>query len=140
MDREVGGDRAVDRGQELLELDRAVTLVQRADHLAGGDVQCRVQARRAGALVVMGGAFGRAGQHRQDRRGAVERLDLGLLVDAQHDGAFRRCQVEPDDVADLVDEQRILGQLPSLLAVRLQPERPPDPRHRRLGQADLTRH
>ena len=99
-----------------------------------------VEAGGARALVVVGRALGRAGQHRQDRRGAVERLDLGLLVDAEHDGALGRVEVEADDVADLGDELRVLGELPRLLAVRLQPERLPDPVHRRLGQADLARH
>jgi hypothetical protein len=36
---------------------------------------------------------------------------LGLLVDAEHDGALGRVEIEPDDVVDLLDEQRILGQL-----------------------------
>ena len=68
-----------------------------------------------------------------------ERLDLGLLIDAEHDRALGRVEIEPDDVADLVDELRVLGELPGLLAVRLQPERPPDPQHRRLRQPDLAR-
>jgi hypothetical protein len=54
----------------------------------------------------MGGALGSARQHRQGRRGAVQRLDLGLLIDAQHDGTLRRIEIQPDDIADLVDEQR----------------------------------
>ena len=54
------GTSRVDGGQELLELDRAVAAVQRADDLAGGDVQRGVEARRAGALVVVGGALGDA--------------------------------------------------------------------------------
>jgi len=39
-------------------------------------------------------------------------LDLGLLVDAQHHGALWRRQIQPDDIAHLVDEQPVLGQLP----------------------------
>jgi hypothetical protein len=38
-------------------------------------------------------------------------LDLGLLIDAEHQGGFGRVQVEPDDVANLLDE---LGSLESL--------------------------
>ncbi len=93
-----------------------------------------------GALVVVGGALGHAGEHRQDRRGAVERLDLGLLVHAEHDGALGRVEIEPDDVADLLDEQRVPRELPRVLAVWLEPERLPDPVHRRLCQSDLGRH
>ena len=47
---ELGGDLAVEGLQELLELDRAVAGVQRADHLAGGDVQRGVEARGARRL------------------------------------------------------------------------------------------
>ena len=43
MDIELGWDLAVERLQELLELDRAVAAVQAADDLAAGDVQRREQ-------------------------------------------------------------------------------------------------
>ena len=105
---ELGGDFAVEGLEELLELDRAVAGVQRADHLAGRDVQRGVEARGAGAFVVVGRALRGAGQHRQDRRGPVQRLDLGLLIDTQHHGALGRVQVEPDDIADLRHELRVL--------------------------------
>ena len=98
------------------------------DHVAGGDVERGVQVRGAVALVVMGAPLGRAGQHRQHRRGAVQRLDLGLLVDAEHHRRVGRVQVQPDDVADLVDELRVGRQLELVHQVRLEPERPPDPR------------
>jgi hypothetical protein len=39
---EIGGDLAIDGLRELLELDRAVAVVQRPDHLSRGDVQRRV--------------------------------------------------------------------------------------------------
>jgi len=62
-------------------------------------------------------------------------MDLGLLVDGQDQGVFRRGHVQADDVADLVDEQRVRRQLPRLHDVRLEAERPPHPRDRGLGQA-----
>ena len=99
------------RLQELLELDRAVSAVQRPDHLAGAEVQGGVEARSAVALVVVRRALGQARPHRQDRRRAVQRLDLGLLVHAQHDGALGRVQVEADDVSDLGHELRIAASL-----------------------------
>src|SRR5512144_2295510 len=40
--------------------------------------------------------------------------------------ALRRVEVEADDVAHLLDEQRVGGQLEGLAAVRLQRERPPN--------------
>jgi hypothetical protein len=44
-----------------------------------------------------------AGQKRQDRGAAVEGLDQGLLVDAEHDRALGRIEVAADDVSDLLD-------------------------------------
>ena len=40
-------------------------------------------------------------------RARIERLDLAFLVDAQHQRALRRIEIEADDVAHLVDEHRI---------------------------------
>ena len=130
-------DFAVKGLQEFLELDRPVPGVQRADDLASGQVQRGVQAGGAGTDVVVAGPGRGARQHRQHRGGAIECLDLRLLVHAQHHRPFRRVEIQADDVADLVDEQRIFRQFPRVLAVRLQSERPPDPRYRGLGQAHL---
>jgi hypothetical protein len=67
---------------------------------------------------------------RRGRTGAVQGLDLGLLVDAQHQRPVGRVDVEPDHVADLLDEQRVGAELERIDEVGLQPERPPDPRDR----------
>jgi hypothetical protein len=108
VDVKLGWDLAVDGLQELLELDRAVAGVQGADDLARREVQGGVEAGGARALVVVAGALGHAGQHRQDRRAAIQRLDLGLLIDTQHDRALGRVEVQTHDVADLVDELWVL--------------------------------
>ena len=49
--------------------------------------------------------------HRQTRLGAVKRLDLALLVDAEHHGMRRRTDIEPDDVVQLLGEGGIVGEL-----------------------------
>jgi len=77
-------DGLVDRGQKLLELGGAMLAVQLADDGPVADVERREQAGDAVALVVMGAPLGHASQHRQQRLRAVQRLDLGLLVHAQH--------------------------------------------------------
>jgi hypothetical protein len=68
-------------------------------------------ARRRGswsrADVVVGAPLGNSGHQRQHRRAALKRLDLGLLIDAEHHGRLGGIEVEPDDVSDLVDELRI---------------------------------
>jgi hypothetical protein len=75
-----------------------------------------------------------AGQHeRQDRGAAVEGLDLGLLIDAEHDRGVGRVQIQPNDVSHLVDELRIGGQLERLCQMGLETEGPPDPADGRLA-------
>jgi hypothetical protein len=54
-----------------------------------------VEARGPGPFVVVRGALGDAGEHRQDRRRGVQGLDLQLLIHAQNDGALGRVEVEP---------------------------------------------
>jgi hypothetical protein len=139
VDVEVFGNLLLDRLQELVELDRAVSLVQGADHLARGEIQRRVQARGAVALVVMGRALRRAGQHRQDRPGPIQRLNLRFFIHAQHRRALGRVQVQATDVVDLLDELRVGGELELLLTVRLQRERLPRPPHRVLRNAQMRR-
>jgi len=90
---ELGGDIAVDRLEELQELDRAVALVQRADHLPAPEVQSGVQAGGAVPLIIVRRSLGRAGKHRQRRCGAVQCLDLALLIHAHHHSALGRVQV-----------------------------------------------
>jgi hypothetical protein len=58
------------------------------------------------ADVVVCLACGHTGHQRQHRRRAVERLGR-FLIDTQDDRGLGRVEVEPDDVADLVDELRI---------------------------------
>ena len=92
------------------------------------------------ALVVVGAPLDLARAHRQQRLRAVQRLDLRLLVHAQHQRALGRAHVEADDVAHLLDEQRVVRQLEGLAAVRLQPEGAPDAVDGRRRIAHRLRH
>jgi hypothetical protein len=78
--------------------------------------------------------------HRQQRLGAVERLDLRLFIDAQHQSAVGRVEIEPNDVAHLVDKHRVSRQLEGFDAVRLQSKGPPDAPHARGRDAAVPRH
>ncbi len=62
----------------------------------------------------MGGPLGQTGTQRQDRRGRVQGLDLGLFIHAEHHRVLGRVQVEPDDVADLGFQLRVGGELERL--------------------------
>lgn len=120
---QLGGCLRVDGGQERAELHRAVAAVGRAGHLPGGHVQRGEQAGGPVAGVVVGTPLRHARHHRQHRLGPVQGLDLGLLVDAQHQRLLRRVHEQAHHVADLVDELRVGRQLERLRQVRLEPER-----------------
>jgi hypothetical protein len=55
-------------------------------------------------LIVIAAPLDLTRPHRQQRLGAVERLDLELFVHAQHRCTVGRFEVELDNVADLVDK------------------------------------
>lgn len=75
-------------------------------------------------------SLGTAGRELEPGIGAIQRLDRGLLIDAEHHGMLRRLEVEADDVGGFGLEVGIRARL-----VALQPMRPqavPLP-HRRDG-------
>ncbi len=74
-----------------------------------------------------------ARHHRQDRLFSIQCLNLAFLIDAEDKGSVRRGRVRADDVAYLIDEQRIARQLECLATVRLQAERCPHSADRSVG-------
>ena len=95
--------------------------LQRCGDLAGGDLQGREQGRGAVPDVVVGAALDQPGLHRQHRHGPVQRLDLGLLVHAEHDRVLRRVQVQAHDVDDLPYQLGVGGEPERLRSPRLDP-------------------
>ena len=69
------------------KLRGAMAFVALADHEAGGGVERCDQRGRAMAHMIMRTPFKDAGQHRLF---AIERLNLALLVDAEHQRAIGR--------------------------------------------------
>ena len=130
VDRLAGRDLALDLVEKADELLMPVALHALADDLALQHVERGEQRRRAVALVVVGHRPAAALLHRQARLGAVERLDLRLLVDRQHQRMLGRIDIEADDVLDLGGELRIVRQLEGAHPVRLEAVRRPDALHR----------
>ena len=95
-----------------------VALHVAADDGAVEDVEGGEQRGGAVALVVVRHRPGAARLHRQSRLGAVERLDLALLVDREDDGVGGRIDVEADDVLELLGELRVVRQLERADAMR----------------------
>src|ERR1700689_2275270 len=91
---QAGGGGGVDGLEELQELLVPVLAVVGGDDLAGGDVERGEQAGRAVADVVVAAPGRRSRQDRQAGGGAVNRLDLGLLIHAQDRGVLGRVHVQ----------------------------------------------
>ena len=64
----------------------------------------------------MGDALHAAQAHGQSWLSSIQRLDLCLLIDAEHHRPVRRVQVRADDVPYLLNEERVDREL---AAVRL---------------------
>jgi hypothetical protein len=105
-----------------------------SDHLAGRCIQGSKQRGCTMTFVVMGAAFGLPRSHGKKGLGAIQRLDLGLLVYTENHSSFRRSQIEPYHIPNFFDEERIFRQLESFDAMRLQRKGSPNPAYRRLAQ------
>ena len=140
VDIECLGHAGLDVAQEGEELLVPVARAALGQDCAGGDVEGGEQGGGAVAHIVMGDALGIAEPHRQQRLGALQRLDLRLLVHAQHHRMIGRVQVQADDVADFFDEERVGGQLEVALAVRLDAEQGEPALHGALGDAGVLGH
>ena len=87
------------------------------DNPAGGDVECREQRGGAVPLVVVRVPLGLAGAHGQQRLGSVQRLDLRLFTNSEHQRAVGRIEVQADDVADLFHDQRSASPSPATAVI-----------------------
>jgi len=100
--------------EEVQELGIGVPGVAAVYHLPGRDLQRREEARNAVPAVVMGLLLRDPRPKGEDRRGPVQRLDLGLLIHAHHHRSLRGVQVQTDHVADLRFQLRVGGELERL--------------------------
>ncbi len=91
---------------------------QLAQRLSAGDIDGGKQAGGVVTFVIVAAECDLSGAHGQKRCGGVPRLNLALLVHAQNQGAVGRVEVEVDDVADFVDEQRVSAQLKGCAALK----------------------
>ena len=126
--------------QEADELLMTMALHTSANDLAFEDIESSEQRRCAVALVVVGHRPGTAFLHRQAGLGAVERLDLRLFVEREDDGMGGRIDIKPDNIAQLVDELRVVGELELVDPVRLETMRAPDALDGTRADTDGFRH
>jgi len=122
VQRQILGHLLVDPPQEAQELLVPVPGLALGDHRTGSHIQRGKQGGGSVADVVVGDALHVAQPHGQQRLGSVQRLDLRLLVNAEHVSVLGWVQIEADDVSDLLNKERIGGDLEMLLPVRLHGE------------------
>jgi hypothetical protein len=139
---------ALDLVEELAELLRPVAGHALAYHRAGlhvglgrhGCYEAGEQRRGAMALIIVRAPLDLAGAHRQQRLGAIERLDLTLLVNADDERLVGWIEVKADDIANLFNELWIGRELERLRSMRLQREGAPDSMHGGSRDARRLRH
>src|SRR5690349_8610716 len=121
---------ALDSVEEADELLMPVALHATSDHSASQHVKGGEQGGCAVTFVVVGHGAAPTALKRQSRLSAIERLNLALLIDRQHDGVGRWIDIEADNVAQLGREMRIIGQLELTQSMRPQSMGTPDALHR----------
>jgi len=85
--------------------------------LTRSDIEGSEQSSCTVPLVVVSLPLRQAGPERKNRLDAIQRLDLALLIHAEHDRLVRRIQVETDDVTDFGDEMRVGAEFERLHAM-----------------------
>lgn len=119
-------------------------LVPMLIHALGDDLpleqfQCGKQGCRPVALVVVRHGLRATLVYRQALWGAVEGLNLGLLVDAENEYLFGRVEVQAHNIHGLLDELRIIAELESLDQVRLKTTGFPYPTDHEVVHAEFFR-
>ena len=118
--------------EKLHELLMPVSWLAVANYRPVQDVQGSEQRGRTVSFIIVCLAFGDARPHWQKRLGSIQRLNLALLIHAQHQCLGRRVQVQPDDIAQFFTELWIFAEVELLNAVRLQAVNPPDAMYGRI--------
>ena len=81
------------------------------------------------AFVIMRASLDLTRAEGQHRLCAIQCLDLGFLINRQHDGVIRRVQIKPDDIDDLIGKMRIVADLERLQTMGFKVGSGPDLSH-----------
>ncbi len=140
VDFERGRYSSLDLPQEGQVLLMTMPRFATGQHRAVEHVQRGEQRGCAVTLVVVGDALDVAEAHGQHGLCSLQGLALALLVHADDQRVVGRAQVQANDVAQLLDEERVVGQLEAFGAMGLQAEELEVARHAALGDASLGGH
>ena len=87
------------------------------DYLTVQDVEGRIQARCAMPFVIVSVALDLTRPQLQFGLGAIQSLDLRLLVNRQHQSVIGRVQVQTDNIKNLLSKVWIVADLERFQAV-----------------------
>lgn len=135
MHVELRRDAVIEVAQERQEFLVTMSWLALRDDRAACDIERSEQRGRSMAVVVMGDTFNVPESDRQERLGAFECLNLRLLVYAQHERVFGRIEIQPNNVPDLLDEERIGGEFEVTGSMRLDVEQREIALNRALGDS-----
>ena len=130
VDVELGRDGPLDLTEESQEFLMPMARHAFVEDLASGHVQSSEEGRGTVTFVVMRHRSSTPFLQGQARLGAVQGLDLALLVESEDHGPLRGVDVEAHHITELLDELGIRGQLEVVDAVRLKAMSLPDTRYR----------
>ena len=100
---------AVVRTTVFMNLEKLLMAMLRhalLNDVAGGHIEGRKQRRRAMTLVIVGERAGAPALEREAWLGAIQGLDLALLIKREDDSPLGRLQVQPDDIPEFFHERR----------------------------------
>src|SRR5258706_6180861 len=127
--------RLINLVEKFAKLNRTMAAMKLANDLARFCIERCKQRGGAIARVIMRSPLSLSRSHRKNGLRSVQRLDLCLLIHAQNQGLVRRVHVKPDDIANLVDKQRIFRKLKSLGSVGRETKRSPNAVHATVAQS-----
>ena len=120
VQRDISGEFRIQAAQEFQKLLMTVARVALADDFALQNLQGSEQTGGAITLVIVSHRAQTPLLHGQSGLGAVQCLELGLLVHAKNQGLVGRIQVQPHHIGEPRQEPRITRELEVVDPVRLQ--------------------
>lgn len=119
----------IDELEERKHVTAGMTAAGVVEHFGGDDVHRREQIDASVTLVVVRNRLTPAGLDWQRWLRPIMRLTLGLFVEREHQRAFRRIEMQPDDIDEPRFEIGVVRQLKRVDLPRPQIHHPQYPHH-----------
>src|SRR5574342_144387 len=114
------GKLVIQSAQESQEFLMAMSRKALADDFAFQDFQSGEQGRRSVTDIIMREGAATPSLERQSRLSPVQRLNLALLIDTQHQAFFRRVEIKANHISQLLQKLNVPRQLESTRSMWLE--------------------